>query len=363
MDAEQPLERRHAGRADGSRRIYALWAAGLGLLAVLGLFCWLGLLPYLQVRALVEKHANDTFPELSPREVEGLGGPRGAVAKIVLYLRLPARLADRKGVALDLLGELHAEALPAMDTLISLTAVPEEARTSARPAGRDAAKVREKAAWILGWLGPAAARAEPALERAAADPCPEVRIAATQSLLQVRPGRGIAPLSALLRDPEDQCRGWAARELGSRGAAARAELPALESLAGGPSIGEEAARECRVAAWKIRVELKLDPEANRKLRERLRAKVSFEFVNKPHVDALRTLGDMGGVRVILSPAAKSLEGVDRHGSTTYKSGLITLRMRDVPLGVALIWTCRLAGCDYALRGGEVYVFDGDEELK
>jgi len=101
--------------ADGrDRRDYVWWAAGLGLLALLGVFCLVAVVPVLQARrASRTLHASSTGPAavgfeasqvLTERLISELGGRQRAAKSLTLYLRMPASWAPHRDSAVALLG-------------------------------------------------------------------------------------------------------------------------------------------------------------------------------------------------------------------------------------------------------------------
>ena len=92
----------------GLRGVHAAWAAGFALLGTLGLFCWLLLAPFLQVRAAVmavyaaRSVGGLTLPHTctlasATREKEEiitrLGGPGRAEWKLRIYAQAPELVA------------------------------------------------------------------------------------------------------------------------------------------------------------------------------------------------------------------------------------------------------------------------------
>jgi hypothetical protein len=145
-----------------SRRIYALWLGGIGLLAVAGLLCWTMVLPVMEVRReLPGVHSVTMAPvvqdEAQMRQtfgaaVERLGGRDQAIFKVKMYLRMPARVAPAQHLALFLLGQCGE---PAVDVLCD----------SLWPRYDAGGMDSEIAAYALGEIGPAAQRAVPELVR------------------------------------------------------------------------------------------------------------------------------------------------------------------------------------------------------
>lgn len=104
--------------------------------------------------------------------LEQLGPPEAADVGQLASL-LPARSSDIGYWAATLLGRLQAEAAPAVDALAS--AVAEHAELA----------VRQRAAWALGEIGPAAGAAAPTLQKAANDPDARLARLAAESLRKI----------------------------------------------------------------------------------------------------------------------------------------------------------------------------------
>jgi len=125
---------------DGSKRVYALWAAGFGLLTALALFCWLLLAPFLQARDAIdtalgrkEVQVFGTGPNAirlpvtttlsrTMRHQEDalrqLGGPQAAAPKLAVYLRAPRSLAPHRRTAVLLMSHCGELAVPALTRLL-----------------------------------------------------------------------------------------------------------------------------------------------------------------------------------------------------------------------------------------------------
>jgi hypothetical protein len=98
-----------------SKRIYVYWGVALFLLLGLGLFCWLVVVPFLQVRPIVEQcdtiktslevnflgqgnagvHIEQDFDSF----VDELGGKDRAFRCLSIYVALPNCVAGHKGGA------------------------------------------------------------------------------------------------------------------------------------------------------------------------------------------------------------------------------------------------------------------------
>jgi len=103
----QPTDRR-------GRRVYVWWAVALGLLALLGTFCWAVVVPVWRVRNSVERcYLAQNREQQYEAEIRLLGGPERASKMIVrFYLGGPSGLAPRQMIAAKLLGKCGTTALP-----------------------------------------------------------------------------------------------------------------------------------------------------------------------------------------------------------------------------------------------------------
>jgi len=162
-----------------SRKLYVLWATALTLLLALGLFCWLVVVPYLQIRNAVVEFANTPASAEAEFRPTDFGGKASAVRKLTLFLRVreePER--HRKAVA-AMLGRCGAHAVPVL----------------VETYGRETGSVQHAAIAALGDTGSEEA---------------------------------VPTLIAALKDQE--LRWQAVRSLGRLGAKARSAKPRLESL-------------------------------------------------------------------------------------------------------------------------------------
>jgi HEAT repeat protein len=230
----------------------------LALLAIVGAFGWCFVRPYLEVRAALNRIAENG--EGHAEEVGRLGGPEAAAAKCAWYAGLPGGLAARedRNRAIAVLGVCGPPAFPrlvgllgsrdaqvratatevlgeqgdprAAEPLVAMLSDPDAVvRGNAADAlGRcrdpraaellilalrgAAAEVRSLAAYALGELKDPRA-AEP-LIAALGDPEAGVRFWAAEALGRLRDPRALEPLSAALRDPEAGVRRAAASALG-----------------------------------------------------------------------------------------------------------------------------------------------------
>jgi HEAT repeat protein len=101
--------------------------------------------------------------------LDGIGPPEASDVRLLASF-LEGRSPDVGYWAATLLGRLKAEAALAVDALAG--AVAESTHLS----------VRQRAAWALGEIGPAAAVAVPALQKAAADPDPRLSRLAQEAI-------------------------------------------------------------------------------------------------------------------------------------------------------------------------------------
>jgi hypothetical protein len=118
---------------------------------------------------------------------------------------------------MDLLSKGGAEAAPVLAELV---------RTGS------SAEVRWSAAEVLGFIGPPAASAVPALADALRDSEPNVRYVAVKALIKFRATahEAIPALVEALKDSEVRVRANAAEALGEMGATAREAVPAIAEL-------------------------------------------------------------------------------------------------------------------------------------
>jgi hypothetical protein len=124
-------------------RLLVWWGAALLFLALLGLGCWLVVLPARQAHVVVGEWGRSRLlpsvgsvlnttasPDYTPlaigdpllvrstaEAIDRLGGPEQAARKLALYARLPGCFASRREPAIELLGECGAPAIPALERL------------------------------------------------------------------------------------------------------------------------------------------------------------------------------------------------------------------------------------------------------
>ncbi len=86
-------------------------------------------------------------------------------------------------------------------------------------------------------------------------------------------------------------------------------------------------------------ELKWRVETDRKLAKH----ISFEFVGTPFSEALAFIQQIGGVDLVLDPAALP------------NPPAVTLKVSDMPIGTSLKWICRVAGLEWKYRNRAIWV--------
>ena len=82
------------------------------------------------------------------------------------------------------------------------------------------------------------------------------------------------------------------------------------------------------------------------LRQQLKLKVSFDFQVVPFDDAVKFLGSISKINLVISPKL-TLGGGDKVP--------VTIKVKDMELGVALKTMTKLAGLDYTLKDQAVYI--------
>ena len=214
-----------------SKRVYVYWGVALGLLLLLGLFCW-RVLPVLKVRAAVlrcaadmESETGDQYNQSSeaiPQEIDRLGGPDPASRQLSHYLELPGWPATKRHIATVMLGNCGKSAIPSLVELLK----------------DDDWRVRFAAVHALKSMRPFLRQVEPALVSAMADPRREVRGAAVAAYQGERAiyetPEAVLALCKLLQDAHWGIRERAAFTLGRMGAAAKPAIPALEKALNDP---------------------------------------------------------------------------------------------------------------------------------
>jgi HEAT repeats len=156
----KPRSRTCPAKPEGrSRKIYILWAIALILLLSTGLLCWLVVVPFIQVRKIVERVARTKTGEYE--EVKRMG-PVVAARRLGLYFRMPESIAPEKLAALRMLSHCGQAGAPAI-----IEALDDEDR-----------EIRQAAAEQLPWSEVSA----PALIRTLRDPDRLVRSCAATTL-------------------------------------------------------------------------------------------------------------------------------------------------------------------------------------
>ncbi len=164
-----------------SKRIYVYWGVAFALLLAVGLFSWFVVRPVLEVRRwLPGAQVPDSSAALD--EIDKLGGPERAAAKLSLYLRVAARSSEEKWVICHHLGFCGRRATP----------------TLVRALRDEDARVGDTAAWALRYAGDP--RAVQPLIAALRDESDNVRNAAAESLGWLGDRRAIGPLEAIPAD-------------------------------------------------------------------------------------------------------------------------------------------------------------------
>lgn len=133
--------------------------------------------------------------------------------------------ALQEAAARDSNADVHAAA---QDALVYVKATRQDAVKLLVEASNDSSwKMRQKAAQVLGEMGPAAREAIPALQKATGDADSDVQAAALEALVKVSPGEAVKLLVDRLNASESQVRQKAARILGEMRPAARDAIRAL----------------------------------------------------------------------------------------------------------------------------------------
>jgi HEAT repeat protein len=231
--------------------VYVLWAIALGLLLGLGLFCWLAVMPVIEVRQAVSglKALNPRSGTDTKKCAVSLGSPKQAVNKIRLYLLSPGASSYEKSLALEILGYVGRPSVPFLvdclrddDYYIRRAAAGALAHigVDAAPAVPLLTKALESrdlndrcyAASALGAIGPQASQAVPGLIELMNDQCGEVRNCAAMALgeIGVAPRAAIDGLAGLLKDPEKRIRISAAMALGELAPASEPAAGALSAV-------------------------------------------------------------------------------------------------------------------------------------
>ncbi len=106
------------------RRIYVWWAVALGLLLLVGSFCWLVAGPFLRARAAVNEtccyvQGHEEWDGFIDAEIQNLGGPREAAKGLWLYYVAPETIARNKGAVHWMLERCGPDAVPYFERLLN----------------------------------------------------------------------------------------------------------------------------------------------------------------------------------------------------------------------------------------------------
>jgi HEAT repeat protein len=216
-----------------------MWGAALGTLIALGLFCWLFVAPYVQVRtALGRVQHDDDYKS----EVERLGGHEVAAQKLSFYLRIPAGFTPNRWMAAEMLARCGPAAVQVL--VRCLVDLDDRTRSAAADAlsgfGRedvpgliramreDRGDTRGWAAWLLGMAGRETSAAIPPLVEMLEDRVTTVKL----EIIEIPIGPDTEPhrFGPSYGNRRVPLRTVAARSLGTIGPAAREAIPALEKL-------------------------------------------------------------------------------------------------------------------------------------
>jgi len=171
-------------------RPMALWTAGILLVLGLVLFVCVAAVPFWQARAAVER-CRPYDATKAEGEIERLGGPKAAIHKLTVYLRLHGSWAPRRLVAAAILGQCGTDAVPELLRLLK---------------DRDYYVVQSAVDGLWAIKDPDAV---PALLPLLKDPDYVVRRAAAKCLLTVKDPRAAGYLAAAVGDENELVR-WAA---------------------------------------------------------------------------------------------------------------------------------------------------------
>ncbi len=204
---KQPIENRlrqgYAGQEPRSKKIYVYWGVALALLLTAGLFCWLVVMPYLQVRAAILRYRASTgyMPGQARKQVKELGGPESAVTALALYIRLPQCVAPHSSDAMDMLAQCDAKGQAALLQLLN----------------DDDPDIAADAAYQLGWshnpqaVGPLIDILQDEHESGC------LRAAAATALGWIGDQRALSSLAAQMDNPETEIRWSAVKAIGDIG--------------------------------------------------------------------------------------------------------------------------------------------------
>ncbi len=403
MTEQAPKQTKAGG---GSGRALLIWSiAGAALLAAAVALAFL----YTRLRAVQRVLDEHDSPNEQCDAIEALGGPPATLRALRFYLTMPSWLAPNGKRAVGILGLLFDErSVPGTaDVLIGLlessdpklraealwalgnVGPPETAarRMEALLADPDQS-VRTTARWALGRIRPLPGYALSAivlaysgdLTRTAEEPY--VRWLAARELGKLgRDATSAAPqLRAALRDKSAVVRARAAQALWRVTGEVKLPLETVRNVLRVPSTnpddegGEDAAAETlleiratrpdevrRILGEELQGLVKKSLQltapypdrhsrppgaADREVEYRLGRRISFEFVQVPLDEALTKLEELACVKITVDQGAKP---------AAWPPQPITLKMTTANVKLALDWILKLAGCEYEIRNGEVFV--------
>jgi len=82
------------------------------------------------------------------------------------------------------------------------------------------------------------------------------------------------------------------------------------------------------------------------VRQRMERKVTFDFMDTPFLDTLTFLQSLCKMNIVFEPGLEAAKGKQ----------LVSLKVTDMSVTLALQWLCRVNECEYDLRNGALYVF-------
>jgi hypothetical protein len=401
---EQAPKQTKAGK--GSGRALLIWSiAGVALLAAAVALAFL----YTRLRAVQRVLDEHDSPNKQCAAVEAFGGPPAALRALRFYLTMPSWLAPEGKRAVGILGMLFAERSVAgtADVLVGLLGSSDpELRAEAlwalgnvgpppEAAGRMEALladpdrgVRSAARWALGRIRPLPREALRAIvlahagELAGTAEEPHVRWLAALELGKLgRDAASAAPqLRVALKDKNAVVRARAARALWLVTGEVKLPLGTVADVLRGTVVGKDDEGAGSVAAETLMAMRASRPEevgrllggeqkslvqksirftapytdryarppvaADREVRYRLGRKISFEFVQAPLDETLAELRKQACVKITVDQGTKL---------PAWPPPPITLKMTRASGKLALDWITKLAGLEYEIRDGEVFV--------
>ena len=111
-----------------------------------------------------------------------------------------------------------------------------------------------------------------------------------------------------------------------------------------PSTGEAARDDGPSEAEAVASDGNAEPEWKRGIRAKLRRKVGMELVDAPPTEVIAYLQTFAKVSMVVDPKAMAVV-----------RSSVTLRVTNMPVDLALSWVLELAGLDWTLRNGAVFV--------